>query len=263
MPWIQRSADGRGFALTGRPGRFVPWGFNYDHDHDRSRLLEDYWHAEWPTVVDDFREMKALGANVVRVHLQFGRFIRSPREPDRRNLAQLQRLLRLAEKTGLYLNLTGLGCYHKADVPAWYDALDEAARWEAQAQFWEQIARVGAQSPAIFCYDLMNEPVSPAGRREPGTWLGPPLGDKHFVQFISLVPAGRSRPEVGRKWVERLTAAIRIHDRRHLVTVGLVDWSLDRPGLTSGMVPSEIGPPLDFISVHLYPRADKLAEDLK
>jgi hypothetical protein len=214
-------------------------------------------------VVEDFREMKALGANVVRIHLQFGRFMRSAQNPDPRNLAQLQRLLRLAEKTGLYLNLTGLGCYHKADVPAWYDALDEAGRWEAQAQFWEQIARVAASSPAVFCYDLMNEPVSPAGRRDPGSWLGPPLGDKHFVQFISLDPAGRPRPEVGRQWVERLVTAIRLHDRRHLVTVGLVDWSLDRPGLTSGMVPSETSASLDFVSVHLYPRADKVAEDLK
>ena len=40
--------------------------------------------------------------------------------------------------------------------------------------------------------------------------------------------------------VQRLTRAIREKDKRHLLTVGLVDWSLDRPGLTSGFVPSKI-----------------------
>ena len=262
MPFLQVSADGRGFTFSNNGDRFVPWGFNYDHDHDQARLIEDYWHEEWATVAGDFREMKALGANVARVHLQFGKFMRSAHEPDARNLAQLRRLLRLAEDTGLYLNLTGLGCYHQADVPAWYDALEETGRWEAQARFWEEVARVCAPSPAVFCYDLMNEPVSPAGRGAPGAWLGPPLAGKHFVQYISLDSAGRERAEIGRLWVARLLRAIRRHDRRHLVTVGLVDWSLERPGLTSGMEPAKVGAELDFISVHLYPRAGGLAEDV-
>ena len=47
--------------------------------------------------------------------------------------------------------------------------------------------------------------------------------------------------------------AVRKHDKRHLVTVGLVDWSLDRQGLTSGFVPEKIADDLDFVSVHLYP----------
>ena len=46
----------------------------------------------------------------------------------------------LAEKTNLYLDVTGLGCYHKKDVPAWYDRLSEKDRWEVQARFWEAVA---------------------------------------------------------------------------------------------------------------------------
>jgi hypothetical protein len=261
-PFIRISPDGRGFQLGAAGARFVPWGFNYDRDH-RMRLLEDYWHEEWETVAGDFREMKALGANVVRVHLQFGRFMRSVTEPDAHNLAQLDRLLALAEQTGLYLNLTGLGCYHKQAVPPWYDALSEAERWSAQAVFWQAVATRCARSPAVFCYDLMNEPVVPAGRNPPGGWLGPPFAGKHYVQFISLESTGRDRPSIGRQWVERLVQAIRVHDTRHLVTVGLVDWSLDRPGLTSGMVPARIAGPLDFLCVHLYPRTGKQREDLE
>ena len=81
MPRVRVAEDRHGFVLgtTGKP--FVPWGFNYDHD-DRGRLLEDYWDAEWKAVAEDLREMHKLGANVVRIHLQFGRFMKGPAEPD-------------------------------------------------------------------------------------------------------------------------------------------------------------------------------------
>jgi hypothetical protein len=139
MPFVEVTPDGRSFRLAGAERPFAPWGFNYDHD-DRSRLLEDYWYDEWDAVAGDFHEMQALGANVVRVHLQFAKFMRAPTQPDERNVRQLTRLLALAEETGLYLDLTGLGCYRKSDVPAWYDALDESGRWAAQAKFWEGVA---------------------------------------------------------------------------------------------------------------------------
>lgn len=256
------SRNGAGFVREGSDRPFVPVGFNYDHD-ERGRLLEDYWVREWPKVVQDFREMKALGANVVRVHLQFGRFLEAPGRPNRTHLRRLGRLIRLAERTGLYLDLTGLGCYHRQDVPPWYDALDEAQRWAAQAEFWEAVAQVCARSPAVFCYDLMNEPVVPGGPQAPGQWLGPPFAGKHFVQFVTLDPAGRPPPEVARQWIRTLVAAIRRHDRRHLVTVGLVDWSLDRPGLRSGFVPAAIAAELDFLSVHLYPNAGEVGAALE
>jgi hypothetical protein len=262
MDWIHVTPDADGFVLlpSGRP--FVPWGFNYDHD-EAERLLEEYWRSEWTKVEQDFREMKALGANVVRVHLQFGRFMRGPGEPNAEALEQLDRLVALAEQLGLYLNLTGLGCYLKDEVPAWYDELSEAGRWDVQAAFWETIASRYAESPAIFCYNLMNEPVVPGAKRSPGDWLAPPFADKfHYVQFVTLDPAGQQRPTIAAAWVRTLVWAIRRHDHRHLVTVGLVPWSLDRPGLTSGFVPTAIAPELDFLSVHLYPESGGVEEAL-
>ena len=80
-----------------------------------------------------------------------------------------------------------------------------------------------AESPAVFCYDLMNEPVVPGGKRKDGDWLGPPFAGKHFVQFITLDQADRPRPAIARQWVRRLAAAVREKDRRHLTTVGLMD----------------------------------------
>jgi hypothetical protein len=262
MEWIRISENHSGFVFeeSGRP--FHPWGFNYDHDRD-GRLLEDYWAREWAKVDEDFREMKTLGANVVRIHLQLARFMDGPDRPNGPSLERLSRLLRLAESTGLYLDVTGLGCYHKQDVPVWYDALSEQARWEVQARFWEAVATQCAASPAVFCYDLMNEPVVPGGHRQAGAWLGPPFAGKCFVQFITLEQANRPRPAIARQWIQRLKTSIRRHDRRHLVTVGLVDWSLNRPGLTSGFEPRAVAPDLDFLSVHLYPKAHAVDEALK
>lgn len=251
------SEDGTGFVqqLTEEP--FIPVGFNYDHD-EKGRLIEDYWLTEWPKIEEDFGEMKALGANVVRVHLQLSKFITEDSQPNRESLQQLAKLVALAESVGLYLDLTGLGCYHKQDVPKWYDLLSEEERWQVQALFWEHVARTVGQSPAIFCYDLMNEPVVPGGKRKAGDWLGPPFAGKHFVQFITLDTKDRPRPEIATRWIETLSAAIRKHDSLHLITVGLVHWSLDRPGLTSGFVPEEIAESLDFLSVHVYPETGKV-----
>lgn len=257
LPWIVVSPDKSGFVEQGSDRPFTPWGFNYDHD-EAGRLLEDYWFDEWAKVEADFAEMKALGANVVRIHLQFGKFMEDAAHANSRQLEQLGKLLKLAERIGIHLDLTGLGCYHRQDVPAWYDALAEADRWSAQAAFWEAIAARCANSPAIFCYDLMNEPVVPGGRREDGAWLGPAFAGKHFVQFITLDQAERERPDIARAWIAKMVTAIRQHDRRHLITVGLVDWSLDRPGLTSGFVPAKIVDELDFLAVHVYPERGKL-----
>ena len=198
LEWVRVSEDAKGFVLAESRRPFIPWGFNYDHEGDGA-LLEDYWDDKWPTVESAFREMKELGANVVRIHLQFGKFMESPTEPRQHSLDQLARLVRLAEQTGLYIDLTGLGCYHKQDVPEWYDKLPEQDRWAAQAVFWEAVAKTCADSPAIFCYDLMNEPVVPGGDKKRDDWLGPGFGDKHFVQFIAL---DRKKPKPPRRCPE-------------------------------------------------------------
>jgi cellulase (glycosyl hydrolase family 5) len=264
MPWIKVSPDNSGFVLdrTSPERPFRPMGFNYDHD-EQGRLLEDYWELEWPKVESDFAEMKDLGANVVRIHLQIGKFMEGPEQPCEKALQRLGKVVALAEAQRLYLDLTGLGCYHKTDVPDWYDELSEQGRWKVQARFWEAVAESCRASPAIFCYDLMNEPVVPGGRRADREWLGAAFAGKHFVQFVTLDQADRARPDIARAWIRHLVSAIRKVDTRHLISVGLVDWSLERQGLTSGFVPEKIAGELDFISVHIYPETDKLAAALE
>lgn len=264
MRRIVVSPDGGGFVQTpgGKPWR--AWGVNYDHDRDGA-LLEDYWEARWEEIVEDFAEMRQMGVNVVRIHPQFNRFMRSATEPNQAALAKLADLLKVAERNGIHLDITGLGVYHKQDTPAWYDRLDEKGRWEAQANYWRAIAGICAGNPVVFCYDLMNEPVSPAGKAREVNWTpGNSLGGKFFVQLISLDQAGRERHQIARQWIRHLTAAIREIDKQTLITVGMVDWSLDNPGkLRSGFVPDKLAGELDFIAVHLYPKSKQLKEDMQ
>ena len=261
LAWIRTSADKTHFVCDGTDNRFVPWGFNYDHD-EAGRLLEDYWADDWTKVVEDFHEMKSLGANVVRIHLQLCRFMKSPGQPDEKNLARLGKLVRLAEETGVYLDVTGLGCYRKEDVPAWYDAMDESARWKVQARFWRAVAEVCKDSPAIFCYDLMNEPVASGDQKD--DWLpGAPLGGSYFVQRLTTDMHGRTDREVAKEWIAELSAAIRAVDNRHMLTVGINPWEETfGPGARSAFRDPDVSAALDFLCVHYYPREGKLDDDL-
>ena len=261
MGFVQLSNDQRSFIMVSDATGFTPWGFNYDHD-ENGRLLEDYWKEEWQKVREDFQEMKDLGANVVRIHLQFGKFMREDGEPNASELDKLVDLIELAEQTGLYLDITGLGCYHKKDVPAWYNEFSEKDRWDMQARFWEAIAKTCARSPAVFCYDLMNEPVLPGADKTETEWLLGEFGGKYFVQRISLDLAGRSRQQVAKQWVDHLVAAIRKHDRRHLITVGVIPWVHVWPNAKPLFYSAEVAENLDFASVHFYPKSGEIDKAL-
>jgi Cellulase (glycosyl hydrolase family 5) len=258
---IQPSPDGSHFVLEKSGETVTMWGFNYDHD-DKGRLLEDYWGDEWATVAEDFREMKALGANVVRIHLQLHRFMKDETHPDDENLARLAKLVKLAEETGLYLDVTGLACYHKKEVPAWYDSLEESARWDVQARFWKAVAGPCQGSSAIFCYDLMNEPILTGGDGQKDWLPGEGFGGKHYVQRITTDLKGRTDKEVARAWVEKLAGAIRSVDGRTMITVGVIPWAQVFKGAKPLFHSPEVGKPLDFVSVHFYPKAGKLDDDI-
>jgi hypothetical protein len=242
---------GRGFVTGTRP--FHVWGFNYDHDDSpAARLIEDYWLAEWPRVERDFAAMRRLGATVVRIHLSLARFLRGPEVAAPDALARLGRLLRLAETHRLQIDLTGLASYRSGDAP-WYEALDEAARWRTQARFWEEVVKVSASSPALFAYDLMNEPAVPADAQP--SWWAPPFTDgRRYIEYLARAPGGRTRGEIARAWLRRMVGAIRAHDRVHPITVGIFLLGDRAQSLPIGLAPSELAREVDFLSVHLYPK---------
>jgi hypothetical protein len=262
LPRVRVSDDGKTFTLAGTGKRFVPWGFNYLGRFEH--LAEDDWDtpAGWERVEADFREMKALGAYVVRWHLQFETFMAAPDRPKPDQLARLKKLLDLAHDTGLYLDLTGLSCYRLKRIPAWYDQLSEADRWKAQARFWEAVAGACAGHPAVFCYDLVNEPVIGEPKAGEHPWVGGELGGFHFVQRISNKPVERDSKDIAEAWVKTLVGAIRKHDKAGLVTVGVIPWAQVWPGAKPLFYSPQVARHLDFVSVHLYPAAGKLEKDL-
>ncbi len=172
-------------------------------------------------------------------------------------------MLRLAEETGLYLDLTGLGCYRPKGVPAWYDAMDESQRWTAHARFWGIVAGVCAGRTVVFCYDLINEPISPVEKRKANQWRsGNLFGGFNFIQYIALDPAGRKREDILVQWIRMMTAAIRKHDPVGLITVGQLPWSSQWKHL-SGFIPQKVARELDFLSVHIYPDSKNPGEALE
>lgn len=262
LPPIRISEDGNHFVRGPEQERFVVWGVNYDHD-GTGQLLDEYWDEDWATVVEDFEEIKTLGANCVRIHLQLGLFMDSPEKSNEQSLQQLKKLLELAEQTGLYLDITGLACYHKKNIPAWYDSLPEQERWQVQANFWKAIARVCRDSPAVFCFDLMNEPVLP-GKQLAKDWLaGGDLDGKFFVQRIALELADRDREGLAAAWVNKLATAIREEDSDRLLTVGVIPWVLVFGGGEPLFHGDIAGQQLDFVAVHFYPEKGKVDKALK
>ena len=212
--------------------------------------------------MEDFNEIRALGANVVRIHLQVAKFMDAPKEPNAASLEQLAHVVALAERTGLYLDVTGLGCYHKKDVPRWYDAMTEARRWDVQAVFWEAVAKTCAASPAVFCYDLMNEPILPGEEKAETEWLAGEFAGESFVQRITLDLAGRTKEQVAKSWVDRLAAAIRTRDDRHMITVGVIPWAMTFPNAKPLFYSRQVAENLDFTSVHFYPKSGEVAQAL-
>ena len=246
MERVRLAGDRLGFVLAESDARFVPWGHNYATVDLLARLAADPERVE-----RDFAEMKAAGTTVARVHPEMPRVLRGPGDADPAALGQLRTLLGIAERSGIRLMITGLACYRIDDRLAWYDALDDEGRWNVHAFFWDAVARTCAGSPAVFAYDLANEPAS-KGPPDSGWYMGR-MGEVEFCQRLSLDPARTDGGAVFREWTTRMVAAIRAHDADRLVTLGMLPF----PGAYEAAFEH-----LDFVSPHLYPKKGKVAEEI-
>ncbi len=246
MEMVKIAPDRKGFILDPSGDRFVPWGHNYASVDLMERLVNDPERVE-----REFAEMKAAGTTVARIHPELPDLLASPDQANPQSLERLERILAIAEDSGVRLKITGLASYKIKDRLAWYDALEEQDRWKAQAFFWETIARTCADSPAVFAYDLVNEPGA-IGEPADGWYLGR-MGEVEFCQRLSLDPGGRSGDEIFRTWTKQMVSAIRKHDPLHLITMGML------PFPNAYKVAAE---QLDFVSPHLYPKAGKVDDEI-
>lgn len=233
---------------------FFPWGFNYI-TNAQGLLIEEIWNEEanWSIIEEDFREMKAYCANVVRIHLQYHEFMLDQTTPNQQALDNLKRLIELAEDIGLYLDITGLAAYRAEDQPAWYSELDDISRWVAHIYFWTSIANVGKNNDNIFCYNLINEPVVAVGC-EPNCscdWLLGELGEFNFIQNIARDP-NREFASTMESWIRFQSHYIKLIDPDALITYGK---------LSLGAVDA-FANEVDFISPHVYPISRKLNQSV-
>jgi hypothetical protein len=60
-----------------------------------------------------------------------------------------------------------------------------------QARFWRAVAGRCADSPAVFCYDLMNEPVVPASARTATGWGLRLVDDLNFISVHIYPKTGK------------------------------------------------------------------------
>lgn len=247
METVSVATDGKGFVLQPSGERYIPWGHNYASVDILERLAQEPVRVE-----REFGEMRAAGTTVARIHPELPRIFTAPDKADPAALDQLRQLLGIAERSGIHLMITGLACYKIKDRAAWYDALNEQERWQTQAFFWATIAQTCAPSPAVFAYDLVNEPGA-AGPPAEGWYLGR-MGDVEFCQRLSLSAGQRTGDDIFRDWTKRMVAAIRQHDPKHLITMGMLPF----PGAYHAASEQ-----LDFVSPHLYPKTGKVDDEIK
>ena len=245
LPEVHR----QGSDLVAAGERFRVWGFNYGIGGRYPILtyFERPSERRLHSVVRDMRGARLLGANTLRVYLELGAFMNGPNRANRRALAALAALLDEAEALHVYLDLTGNLVWRAP--PAWYDALPEQARWAVQARFWRAVARTAKDSPAVLVYELTSEPVI----EDSGRWYCAAIDGYTFIQRIVRETAGRDRSALARRWIRLLTGAIRAHDRRHLIGLGLLP-------LGGAFGPANVADLLDVLLVHEYPQEGSESE---
>ncbi len=247
METVRTAPDNKGFVLEPSGDRYIPWGHNYASVDILERLAKDP-----ARVVREFSEMKAAGTTVARIHPEMPRILVGPEKADPEALDLLRKLLKIAETSGIHLKITGLACYKIENRMEWYDSLSEENRWKTQAFFWETIARTCADSPAVFAYDLVNEPVAVGKAGE--SWYMGRMEEVEFCQRLSLDPGTRDGDDIFREWTRQMVAAIRKHDRTHLITMGMLPFPT---------VYESAAEQLDFVSPHLYPKTGKVDEEIE
>jgi hypothetical protein len=234
----------RGSELFAGEARWRIWGMNWGMgDHAPViAYFDNPSSANLAVLTSELRTARALGVNSMRIFLELGQVMRTSMQARPETLAALGRLLAVAERQRIYLDITGNLVWRPARVPSWYDRLSEQSRWQAQANFWRAVAHTAASSPAVLCYELTSEPII---SERPGYYLGD-VGGWTFVQSIA-VRRGRSARRLARSWTELLATAVRGQDDRP-VTIGLL------PTLNDGFVPENVADLLDMLVVHEYPQ---------
>lgn len=264
---LELSPDGSAFVGSETGSTLRVWGGDLDVDHEPDQDI-----VTW---VDDFRDVRRMGVNVIRLLLDTEDYVDEPACPtceptaDAAAVAHLGDIALAAEEVGLYLDITGNGISYHHHRGTWFDELDaspgaELVRWRAQEVFWEAVAAELRPRTSVAWYDLINEPTMGAPA---STWcftadMAPeePCWNPNIVKSLTD-PADpsrqRTRLEVARAWTERMRDAIKVGagDTVHPVSVGQLSFC----GGPLNQASRELA---DFDMVHMYPEDATLTADV-
>ena len=279
--------DGKGFIekSSGRP--FTPFGVNY-YDPNTGWAPKIWRQFDARRVTRHFEIMRGLGVNCARVFLTAATFQPDVNSIDEQALLKLDALIRIARQSGIRLILTGPD--HWEGSPAYWkpDRFAGERALKALDNFWRAVGRRYRGEPAIFAWDLLNEPHIPwfTGTWRPlwNKWLQAKYGgwDRLKAAWAGEIKEGESwgnvivpedkasqgnprlldgqlfRESLADEWVRRQVEAIRQADPTHLVTVGYIQWSYPlvrggNPSLYAAFNPQRQVRWLDFMCMHFYP----------
>ena len=287
MELIVVAPDGRCFAErdSGRP--YIVFGTNYYDPH--TGWAPKIWRQfDAEKVRVHFGLMSEIGVNCARVFLTAGSFQPNAETIDEQSLNKLDTLIKIARETDIRLLLTGpdhwegYASYWRPDRFAGEVAL------RALERFWDVVGRRYRGEPAIFAWDLLNEPHLPwfIGEWRPlwNAWLQKTYGNWAALKVAwgdeltesdqwGKVAVPKNRPDLGNprlrdwqrfrehladQWVRRQVEAIRSADPTHLITVGYIQWSYPlirsgNPSRYSAFNPHRQTRWLDFMTIHFYP----------
>ena len=279
--------DGQGFVEkpSGRP--FTPFGVNY-YDPNTGWAPKIWRQFHTNRVTRHFEVMRDLGVNCARVFLTAATFQPDVNTVDEQALTKLDTLVRIARQSGIRLILTGPD--HWEGSPAYWkpDRFAGERALKALDNFWRAVGQRYRGEPAIFAWDLLNEPHLPwfAETWRPlwNKWLQAKYGDWGRLQAAwagelkegeswdnVTVPENKAskgnprlldwqmfRESLADEWVRRQVEAIRQADPTHLVTVGYIQWSYPlvrggNPSQYAAFNPQRQSRWLDFMCMHFYP----------
>ena len=287
MELIVVAPDGMGFVERDSDRSYIPFGTNYYDPH--TGWAPKLWRVfDAEKVSEHFRVMREMGVNCARVFLTTGSFQPSAETIEEQALSKLDKLVQIARENNIRLILTGPD--HWEGQPAYWkpDRYAGEAALQTLEHFWDVVGRRYRDEPAIFAWDLLNEPHVPwfleQWRPKWNAWLHKTYGNRETLENAwgdelaqsvewNNVPIPDDRPDSGNprlrdwqcfrehladQWVHRQVNAIRQADPSHLITVGYIQWSypLVRPGNPSRYAafnPRRQAHWLDFVTIHFYP----------
>ncbi len=287
MQLIETGSDGHGFVESDSGYPYIVFGTNYYDPH--TGWAPKIWRRfDAENVRRHFQVMSTLGVNCARIFLTAGSFQPNAETIDEQSLRKLDTLIKIASETGIRLLLTGPD--HWEGLPSYWkpDRFAGEAALQALEHFWEVVGRRYRGEPAIFAWDLLNEPHLPwfveHWRPHWNNWLQKKYGSWESLKVSwddeltegerwGKVAVPENKPDSGNprlhdwqlfrehladEWVRRQVEALRRADPTHLITVGYIQWSyplirMGNPSRYSAFNPHRQARWFDFVTIHFYP----------